>query len=242
MKYGLISDIHGNLEALTAVLEELDRQDVDEILCLGDVIGYGPNPEECLELVRRRASVILAGNHDHAALGLLDTSYFNPYARRAVEWTAHHISEAAQKFLRERPLMREFDHFTIVHATPLQPEMWNYVLSVEDALENFPHFHGQACFIGHSHVPVIIAQDNDGGVRVLKQEELKFQQSERYIINIGSVGQPRDGDHRAACAVYDDEAREYRLLRVEYDFAATQAKIRKMGLPAFLADRLALGQ
>ncbi len=242
MKYGLISDIHGNLEALEAVLKELEHETVDEILCLGDLIGYGPDPEACVNLVREHASVILAGNHDYASLGLLDISYFNPHARRAIEWTSSQISEKTRKFLTERPLKVEFDLFTIVHATPLNPSAWDYILSLEDAVENFPHFQGQCCFIGHSHVPVVIVQDQSQKVSVKQVTELTFVENERYIINIGSVGQPRDFDPRATFATFDTEAKHYRLFRVHYDIQKTQKKILERGLPPFLAERLSTGQ
>ena len=242
MRYGLISDIHGNLEALTVVINELEKRNVDEVLCLGDIIGYGPDPEECVDLVKRHANVILAGNHDYAAMGMLDISYFNPHARRAIEWTAGQISDETRKFLKERPLMMVYDDFTIVHATPAEPEKWNYILSLEDAADNFAHFHNQVCFIGHSHVPVIIAKDEQGKISVRKGPEIHLQDNEKYIINIGSVGQPRDLDPRAAFAIFDTESKHYELLRVAYDVQTTQQKILKIGLPYFLAERLAKGQ
>ncbi len=242
MRYGLISDIHGNLEALTVVINELQKRNVDEVLCLGDIIGYGPDPEECVDLVKRHANVILAGNHDYAAMGMLDISYFNPHARRAIEWTSGQISDETRKFLKERPLMMVYDDFTIVHATPAEPEKWNYILSLEDAADNFAHFHNQVCFIGHSHVPVIIAKDEQGKISVRKGPEIQLQDNEKYIINIGSVGQPRDLDPRAAFAIFDTESKHYELLRVAYDVQTTQQKILKKGLPYFLAERLAKGQ
>ena len=242
MRYGLISDIHGNLEALSVVIKELEKRNVDAVLCLGDIIGYGPDPEECVNLVKRHANVILAGNHDYAALGLLDIRYFNPHARRAIEWTASQISEATRKFLKERPLMRVYDDFTIVHATPAEPEKWNYILSLEDAAENFDHFQNQVCFIGHSHVPVIIARDEQGKISVRKGNEIELQDKEKYIINIGSVGQPRDLDPRAAFAIFDAERKHYELVRVPYDVKTTQQKILQQGLPFFLAERLEKGQ
>lgn len=242
MRYGLISDIHGNLEALEAVMKELDKLDVDEVLCLGDVIGYGPDPEKCLEVVRERAKIILAGNHDHAPLGLVDISYFNSYAKRAVEWTAVQLSEASRRFLESRPLKHVLDNFTIVHATPANPAAWEYILSVDDAIENFPFVTGRCCFIGHSHVPVVIVREVDERVRVLRATNLTLEDDSRYIINIGSVGQPRDLDPRAAFAVYDNESFDYQLHRVSYEIGRTQRKILERGLPPFLAERLALGQ
>ncbi len=242
MKYGLISDIHGNLEALEAVFRELDKASVDRIFCLGDVVGYGPNPSECLTLVRERASVTLAGNHDHAPLGLVDISYFNTYAKRAVEWTASRLSEEEREFLGNCPLEHKTEVFDIVHSTPLNPSAWEYILSIEDAAENFPAFESICCFIGHSHVPVTIMKNESDHVSVKRISRVELDRKKKYIINIGSVGQPRDLDPRAAFAVFDDETLKYELFRVNYDIGKTQRKILDGGLPRFLAERLALGQ
>jgi diadenosine tetraphosphatase ApaH/serine/threonine PP2A family protein phosphatase len=242
MQYGLISDIHGNLEALQAVYKEIDKIGVDEILCLGDIIGYGPDPEKCVELVRERVNIILAGNHDYAPIGLVDVTYFNTYAKRAVEWTASQITEETRKFLEERPLIHQFQNFTIVHSTPADPDAWEYILSIDDAIENFPHFDSRCCFIGHSHVPVIISKAPDEHIKVKRVEKMTLEEGFKYIINIGSVGQPRDLDPRAAFAVFDDETYSYTLHRVKYDIGKVQRKILERGLPPFLAERLALGQ
>src|SRR3990172_12337150 len=157
MKYAIISDIHGNLEALESVLDDIERRKVDSILCLGDIIGYGPNPNECVELIKSKAKIILAGNHDYAPLGKIDISYFNPWARSAIEWTRGELSEESVEFLLSLPLKAEIDGFTIVHATPYHPQEWNYIITIGDAIKNFPEFKNQICFIGHSHVPMIIS-------------------------------------------------------------------------------------
>jgi diadenosine tetraphosphatase ApaH/serine/threonine PP2A family protein phosphatase len=242
MRYGIFSDIHGNLEALEAVLEELDRRQVDKRICLGDVVGYGPNPNECVELVRERADLVLAGNHDHAAIGRVDTTYFNIYARQAVEWTARQLTPESRAFLESLPFEQVMDDFTVVHSTPEEPERWDYLTSIGDALRNFPKFRGQACFIGHSHVPIIVAMRANGECAVERRNPLHFVDGERYIINVGSVGQPRDMNPDAAFGIYEDDARKYELCRVPYDVAATQKKIINAGLPYFLAERLERGQ
>ena len=242
MRYGLISDIHGNLEALQAVYLEIDRLDVDDVLCLGDVIGYGPDPEKCIELVRERASVILAGNHDHAPIGLVDVTYFNSYAKQAVEWTTAQISQETRDFLESCPLIHEFERFTIVHSTPSNPSAWEYILSIDDAVENFPYIDNRCCFIGHSHVPVIISKSSNEQIQVQRLNKIVFQEDAKYIVNVGSVGQPRDLDPRAAFATFDDETYQYELHRVRYDIGKVQRKILDRGLPPFLAERLALGQ
>lgn len=242
MRYAIISDIHGNLEALERVLADIDERDVDEILCLGDVIGYGPNPNECVDLVRAQAESTLAGNHDYAPLGKLDISYFNPWARRAIEWTADELTQESIDFLLSLPLKENRDGFTIVHATPRHPEEWNYIITVGDAKENFPEFQGQVCFVGHSHVPLIIGMDDRSRCATESSNPLKLAQEKRYIINVGSVGQPRDFDPRAAYGVFDTEEMAYELVRLEYDIPKTQKKMRDAGLPEFLIERIARGQ
>ena len=242
MVYGVLSDIHGNFEALEAVFKEIDKLAIDEVLCLGDVIGYGPDPEKCVEFIQGKANTILAGNHDYAPLGLVDISYFNTYAKQAVEWTAAQLSKETRDFLESRPLRKEFENFTIVHATPANPSSWDYILSIEDAVENFPHFTNLACFIGHSHVPVIIIKNKKSKVEVKRVPKLVLDETCKYIINVGSVGQPRDLDPRAAFGTFNTVSREFNLHRVKYDIGKTQRKILERGLPAFLAERLALGQ
>jgi diadenosine tetraphosphatase ApaH/serine/threonine PP2A family protein phosphatase len=242
MRYAIISDIHGNLEALESVLAEIDRQKVDSLLCLGDIVGYGPNPNECVEIIKQRADVTLAGNHDYAPLGKLDLSYFNPWARSAIEWTASKLNQASIDFLLNLPLKEAVDGFTIVHATPNNPSAWNYIITIGDAVKNFDEFDGQICFIGHSHVPMIVAVTRSGDYRVIRDNPVRLETEMRYIINVGSVGQPRDFIPKAAFAIYEANSRDYELFRVEYDIAETQSKIFQSGLPPFLAERLELGQ
>jgi predicted phosphodiesterase len=242
MKYAIISDIHGNLEALKSVIAEIDRIGVDSILCLGDVVGYGPNPNECVDIIKDTAEITLAGNHDYAPLGKIDVSYFNPWARSAIEWTAEELSDSSIEFLLSLPLKIELDGFTIVHATPYKPEEWNYIVTIGDAVQNFNEFATQICFIGHSHVPMIVFLNGSDDYRVANENPLQIESKKRYIINVGSVGQPRDLNPQAAFAVLDNEQNTYELFRVEYDLAQTQDKILATDLPEFLAERLKLGQ
>ncbi|MFQ5864799.1 MAG: metallophosphoesterase family protein [bacterium] len=242
MRYAIISDIHGNLEALQKVLTQIDNEKIDQILCLGDVVGYGPNPNECVDIVRKKSKITLAGNHDYAPLGKLDISYFNPWARSAINWTADELTQSSIDFLLNLPLKIEIDSFTIVHSTPHNPEEWNYIITIGDAIRNFPEFESQVCFVGHSHVPLIIAEDDKGEYQVINENPLKLKRNNRYIINVGSVGQPRDLNPRAAFAIFDTKEATYELFRVEYDMTETQRKIRDSGLPEFLADRLEKGQ
>ena len=174
MKYAIISDIHGNLEALEAVLSEIEGRQHDEIICLGDVVGYGPNPNECIEIIRERANVTLAGNHDYAPLGKLDLSYFNSWAKDAIEWTAGQLTQDSIDFLLGLPIKTDIDEFTIVHATPFQPDEWNYLNTIGDAVKNFAEFSSQVCFLGHSHVPMIVAKSEHEDFHVIRSNPLEL--------------------------------------------------------------------
>lgn len=242
MRYGLISDIHGNLEALNAVLSEIDKLHVDTILCLGDVVGYGPNPNECVALVRERAAVCLIGNHDEASLGRVDLEFFNYIAREAIEWTMRELNPESSAYLRSLPYTHEFENVLIVHASPDEPRRWNYIISLEDAEQSFAAFEQQLCFIGHSHTPWVIDLQPGGRMSVRQEYPASFEERHRYLINVGSVGQPRDRNPAAAFGILDTAKKEYTLRRAPYEVGKTQKKIRAQGLPSFLADRLAAGQ
>ena len=243
VRYTIISDIHSNLEALQAVLADIEKLPVDQILCLGDVVGYGPNPNECIELVKATSSVVLAGNHDWAPVGKMDTAYFNPYARSAVEWTAGELTRVSADFLRHLPLTDQRDGAFLVHATPDDPAEWDYITSVWVAQKNFSYFGDQVCFIGHSHVPVTWIKNEMGNFcRAERSPSVEFSAGQRYIINVGSVGQPRDLDPKASYGIFDSEEKTFELRRVEYNIAETQRKIRQAGLPEYLAERLGRGE
>ncbi len=242
MRYGLISDIHGNLEALETVLAELHNLEVDAILCLGDVVGYGPNPDECVKLVQAHAAICLMGNHDEASLGDTDLSFFNYVAREAIEWTGEHLNPDSKNFLRALPYTYEFENYLFVHASPNEPHEWNYITSWEGAEQSFQAFHQQACFVGHSHSPLVVGRNEHGAMQLHQNYPILFENNHRYLINIGSVGQPRDSNPAAAYGILDTAQKEYTLLRLGYDVAKTQKKIRAAGLPGFLADRLAEGR
>ncbi len=242
MRYGIISDIHGNLEALSAVLDEIQNREIDQLICLGDIVGYGANPNECIELVRQNCQIILAGNHDYAALKKVDTSNFNNYAQDAIGWTIGNLNPESTAFLDTLKVFHKVDQIYFVHSTPLDPTEWNYILSTYDAYESFQEFQEQICFIGHSHVPIIFLNRQRHRYDVIEKKELLIDQKNRYIINVGSVGQPRDLDSRAAYGIFDDELRSFTLYRVEYDIEKTQAKMRAAGLPEFLIIRLQIGK
>jgi predicted phosphodiesterase len=243
MKYAIISDIHGNLEALQAVLKDIDSRAIDVMVCLGDIVGYYPNPEDCIELVRNRVDICVAGNHDYAAIGKIDTQNFTYYAFAAMEWTKHNISEKAKEFLRSLSLTIERDNMFFTHSSPSNPQDWSYVFpdSEEAVFEAFKCLVHRINFIGHTHWPSIMIQENDR-VILHSEHKIKLQESNYYLINVGSVGQPRDFDSRSCYAIYNTEENEISLVRVKYDFTITQKKIRNKKLPLFLAERLEKGR
>jgi diadenosine tetraphosphatase ApaH/serine/threonine PP2A family protein phosphatase len=242
MVYGLISDIHANREAFEAVLAELAG--VDAYLCLGDVVGYGPDPVACLQRLRELPGLAcVAGNHDLAAVGRYDLEWFNPYARAAVEWTAEQLTPDDESYLGSLPLQSEAAGVTLVHGS--LPEPMDYIIDPRAALVCFQAMPGRICFVGHTHVAEYYRQD---GRRLLPEQlplyqggRVAFEAGRRYIVNIGSVGQPRDGNPAASCGLFDPESESVEVRRVGYDIAAVQRKMRKARLPEYLAERLTRG-
>jgi predicted phosphodiesterase len=242
MKYGFFSDVHSNLEALQVVMADFQKEKLDQVFFLGDAVGYGPDPNECTSLIDQVAEVKLMGNHDYAALGLIETSLFNEYAQKSMEWTTSVLTEKSLKILSSFPMDHRFDQSYLVHSTPKQPQEWNYIFDLDDAEENFKFFKRQICIIGHSHFPAIIKK-YDGRHCFLEQETwTQIEKEFKYIINIGSVGQPRDGSNLACYLVLDSRKKRAALKRLPYDYEKTQAKMEKRGLPQFLIDRLAVGK
>ena len=238
MRYAIISDIHANLEAFLAVLSEIDKCGTDGILCLGDIVGYGASPNECVEIMRERQIFTLSGNHDKAACGLTEPVDFNSTARRAVLWTREKLTPESREFLRGLPEEAEYDDFMIVHGAPSDPD--RYILSEYDAEEEFPLLGDLIlCFFGHTHVRVLYSLSGEM-VQVSEDERVKLLDGTRYLVNPGSVGQPRDGDPRAAFLIYDQNG-EVEFRRVEYPIEIAQRKIIESGLDRILAERLSLG-
>ncbi len=243
MRIVLVSDIHSNAVALAAVLGALPRY--DELWCLGDTIGYGPEPNVCLQKMRDLAKYALTGNHDLASLGLVSLADFNALARTANQWNNQQLEPELRAYLQALPdRLPVPPEATLAHASPRDP-VWEYILDAGTAQVNLKHFDTPLCFVGHTHVPTIFVKHDNGKTefrRGTPGEILELKQGSRYIINPGSIGQPRDGDPRAAYAVWDTEAHTIRFNRVEYDISATQRKMRAAGLPDMLADRLAFGR
>ncbi|MBI2876136.1 MAG: metallophosphoesterase family protein [Candidatus Tectomicrobia bacterium] len=243
MRYAIFSDAHSNLEALEKVLDEVRRDGPDRTIFLGDAVGYGPDPNEVIELLAGQCDLWLAGNHDWAALERIDPEEFNPHAREAILWTQKVLTPTNRERLQGRALEWAEGKLRGVHATPREPEQWHYLLGLEDAARNFQCFSEKACFIGHSHEPLLLERDPTGAIHLHpKEEALTLREGCRYLINVGSVGQPRDGDPRACYLLYDSESQTLQLKRVEYDIPRVQEKMRRQGLPRYLVERLAQGR
>jgi len=247
VRYAVLSDVHGNLEALSAVLADAASEGALGVLCLGDAVGYGADPVACIELLGERSTGMVAGNHEYGALGLLDLRWFNPVARAAALWTREQLGADHQGYLSGLPLSSARGEATCVHASPRRPEEWDYLLSAEDGFEAFAAFATRLCFVGHSHRPGVWSLGSSGpahedlGGPAWHDHRIPFHDGRRYIVNVGSVGQPRDRDPRAAYVVWDEDERSITLRRVMYDHKAAAAKILRAGLPRALADRLAHG-
>jgi len=240
MKIAIFSDIHANLEALEAVLADAAACDCTHYVCLGDVVGYNANPRECVKIVRDLGCPIVKGNHDEQASEEVSSRDFNPIAEFAIKWTRDHLTADEKTWLRELPLQRQVRDFTIVHATLDTPGEWGYVFKDLDAVASFTYQHTTLCFFGHTHVAGAFVRDD--GVKRLTVEKLTIEPTKKYLINCGSVGQPRDGNWRAAYCIYHVETACVEQRRVKYDLALAQKKIIDAGLPRLLADRLALGR
>jgi diadenosine tetraphosphatase ApaH/serine/threonine PP2A family protein phosphatase len=240
VRYAIFSDIHANLEALEAVLHDAEEQRCTHYVCLGDVVGYNANPHECVARLQEIDCPIVKGNHDEQASLLESSRDFNEMAEAAIEWTRDHLNDADKQWLRELKLQRQVRDFTIVHATLDTPSQWGYVFNNLDAAASFTYQHTTVCFFGHTHVPMTFIRDD--GVQRVRADQLHIDPTKKYFINVGSVGQPRDGDWHAAYCIYHVEQNSVELRRVKYDLAAAQKKILAAGLPSLLADRLAVGR
>lgn len=244
MKLALISDIHANQEALEAVLKDSEAQGVDRVHCLGDVIGYGSNPVECLNLVEAHCDVKLMGNHEYAALGLVPESHMNRLARQSMDWTRTKLTDREISLVSEFDMTAEVDDALLVHASPFQPEQWHYVLSETEARPAFQHFKSRLGFFGHTHLPLIFSLTPSDNLRIQAGHDIDLddQDKTRYLINVGSVGQPRDDDPRACYVVYDTVEAAIMYHRVTYDISAAQAKMADAHLPQQLIERLEAGR
>lgn len=240
MKFAIFGDIHANLEAFEAVMADAANHGVTHYACIGDIVGYNANPHECLAKVKELGCPVVKGNHDDEASAETEIVGLNPLAQAALEWTRKALDEEDKKWLRELRMVRQVRDFTIVHATLDTPSSWAYVMNKFDAMASFSYQFTQVCFFGHTHTPRFYVKG--ASVTLENTDVLKLEPAKKYFINVGSVGQPRDGDWRSAYVIYDHPNQELRLRRIPYDIEKTQKKIHDAELPPQLADRLALGK
>lgn len=243
MRYGVLGDIHANLSALRAVLEALDAEGIDHLISVGDVVGYGAAPSECIALLRERGAHVVQGNHDAACVGDLDDRYFNNYAREAIRWTQTVVSPDELSWLRALPLTLELEHCHVAHGTLHRPELFDYVLSTTDADPSLDIMTKPICFVGHSHVPIALLrlQGDESRTAYTLDADIDLSESAHCLLNVGSVGQPRDENPLTGYAVYDSEEKRAWLRRCSYDIEREAARIRAAGLPDVLAERLKIG-
>jgi predicted phosphodiesterase len=240
MRYAIIADIHANLEAFNVVLADAKAMNCTHYACLGDVVGYNANPKECLDMVRAMNIPVVKGNHDEYCSSETDLEGFNPHAQEAINWTRNQLTDDDRKWLRDLRYIRLVASFSIVHATLDGPQRWGYVFDKLAAAASFTYQNTSVCFFGHTHVPVAFVRD--AMVRGGTYSKFKTEPGKKYFVNVGSVGQPRDGNPKAAYVVYDLDEGSIELRRLDYDIGTTQRKILEAGLPPRLAHRLAEGK
>jgi len=243
MRYVLISDIHGNLEALQASLDIAGQLEPYQLMCLGDIVGYGADPTACLDEIGERANLILAGNHDLAVAGTIPFNDFNDIARQSIEWTRKRLSEEDQELLSSLPLQYVDSDYCFTHASPIDPIEFSYVRTMEDVASVFDAIGQKFCFVGHTHLPVLVRLDEKTGkMEVIREPRIQIENHSRYFVNVGSIGQPRDNNPDACMVVLDEDTQTLEFLRVPYDITTSQEKIISQGLPSFLAERLVLAR
>ncbi len=241
MKYGILGDIHANLEALEAVLEEMQKQGVEQYVSVGDLVGYGANPVECVDVVRQKLkAVVVAGNHDFAAVDKLNIDFFNAYARESALWTRRTLPEEHKQYIRSLKLVEYCDNFTVVHSTLYSPELFEYIQTSYDAHLSFEQQTTPLSFMGHSHVPVNFFKRKN--VSFNMDTEVRLDEQTKIMVNVGSIGQPRDENPDAVCVLYDSDEGLIRVTRVRYDVEKAAKKIVNSGLPEILAERLKYGR
>ena len=243
MKYGLLGDIHGNLSALEVALAAFRSERIDRIVSVGDVVGYGAAPRECIARLRSLDAVVVKGNHDAACTGEIDIRFFNNYARDAVRWTQSVLSGDELEWLQALPLVTQLEHCSVAHGTYHRPELYDYIQSTTDADPSLDEMILPVCFVGHTHVPVTLMRLRDDPLRTAYTTDpvIDLAEAAKALVNVGSVGQPRDEDPRTAFAVYDTREDRVVIRRAPYDIEREATRIRAAGLPSVLADRLFLG-
>lgn len=240
-KFAILGDIHSNIDALNVVLDDCRSQGVTDFLCTGDVVGYNACPHECLEIIRDLGCPVVMGNHDHYVSSVQNLEDFNPHAAAVIEWTREQLTEEEMNYLANLPFVKTTMGITLVHSTMDVPENFGYVFDHLQAEAHFTHQVTPLCFHGHTHCPMIYEKQLSAVYRIDAQD-FRLPIGRKYFVNVGSVGQPRDGDPRAAYAIYEPKSRALSFRRLDYDVAAAQERIRLAGLPERLAERLEVGR
>ena len=243
MKLAVFSDVHGNLEALSAVMRDIESRKIEKLFFLGDAVGYGADPNKCVEIIDAMCEIKLLGNHDYVALGLESARHFNPMAQQSIYWTQNELSSESKRRLSDFDMDGTYLDYYMVHATPEEPSEWNYILDPRDALRNFEYFSQSMCIVGHSHIPCIFML-KEGGSISMQENPTSFtaERGNRYIVNTGSVGQPRDGVSDACYLMIDTDLQSFEYIRVPYELELAQRKMKEAQLPDYLITRLANGK
>jgi predicted phosphodiesterase len=242
MRLAIVSDIHGNLEALQAVLRDIEDRQVDRIVCLGDVVGYGCDPVACLDLVTERCAVTLMGNHEHAVLGQLGDQSMNEAAQASMDWTKQQLDDRHLRIIARFPMDHTIENIYLVHASPHQPDKWPYILTPPAARRGFDATSAWMTFFGHTHLPTIFALSDGDQCRSRFGHDFQPLDENRYLVNVGSVGQPRDDDPRSCYVIFDTNTVDVYYRRVPYDYKETQRKMVAADAPSLLVERLAIGR
>jgi len=240
MRYALMADVHGNFDALEAVMQDVRAEQPDHVFCLGDIVGYGAEPAECIKLVRDNSILCIAGNHDFAVTGAVSTELFNPIATASVEWTRQVLCDEDITFLSQLPLEYKNEVFMLTHGAPEVPAAFEYIITMEDAVRGFAGLDRPISFQAHSHVPITFVL-NGGYASLVPERAFTIEDGCPAMINVGSVGQPRDSEPAACYALFDSSARSVSIRRIPYDVDRAAGKILKAGLPESNAYRLFLG-
>jgi len=240
MRYGIFGDIHSNLEAFDRIIAEYKKEHIDKYICVGDIVGYGASPHECLRRFMDLNAISVCGNHDWASIGLFPVEYFNNIAKEAVEWTQEILNKEERGFLKSLKLIIKGQGFVVAHGSLCRPELFDYISDIKSAVKSFQIMEEDICFIGHSHIPAVFFM-HEGKVKRATEDSIKVEPGLKYIINVGSVGQPRDGNPQAGFCIYDSNKKTVEIKRVDYDIEVAKNKILKAGLPEKLGYRLLTG-
>ncbi|MFP4379285.1 MAG: metallophosphoesterase family protein [Candidatus Sumerlaeia bacterium] len=240
-RFAVFSDVHANLAALQKFLKDAQARGIEQYFCLGDIVGYGPRPNECCEIVREMDIPVVLGNHDYACLHEEDRLHFNDIARQAIEWTADQLNAENREWLSSLPCRIDAGDYTFVHASACKPSEWTYVISRKDVDDCFEAFQNSVCFIGHSHQPFVVIEDDKGQMQFPEQQTIQKKGVYRYLVNVGSIGQPRDQDARLCYFLVDQTESLMSFIRVDYPIEETQKEINAAGLPIQLANRIEKG-